>query len=336
VTSPDGIRIAYETNSKGSTHTPRTPNSKKERKMSDKISNNVVGKKQPVQETPASTGFAYRAGMFILLLVCSLAVFLLGAKHYQLFPTNGNIIYVGSLSAVFLVAALLLKRSAKFAKYWLIAYAFFVASVVNLVSILFGNYNSRIMQWFATATSENMGLAISKLYEMLMVVIPVLVLTWLSGADLGSLFLKKGNLDRKWGLGIGALVLVNYLTSALIFFGTGYEVSKLGSAIVWGAVFSFSNSLLEELWIRGLFLKKLVPLIGAAGAVLLTSITFAALHFLGVAYMPATVVPIFVVNTFTLGLACSVLILKTDSIWGAFLIHAAADLFLFIAILAIH
>jgi membrane protease YdiL (CAAX protease family) len=181
-----------------------------------------------------------------------------------------------------------------------------------------------------------MGLAISKLYEMLMVVIPVLVLTWLSGADLGSLFLKKGNLDRKWGLGIGALVLVNYLTSALIFFGTGYEVSKLGSAIVWGAVFSFSNSLLEELWIRGLFLKKLVPLIGAAGAVLLTSITFAALHFLGVAYMPATVVPIFVVNTFTLGLACSVLILKTDSIWGAFLIHAAADLFLFIAILAIH
>jgi membrane protease YdiL (CAAX protease family) len=252
-----------------------------------------------------------------------------------LFPTNGNIIYVGSLSAVFLVAALLLKRSAKFAKYWLIAYAFFVASVVNLVSILFGNYNSRIMQWFATTTSENMGIAISKLYETLMVIVPVLVLTWLSGADLGSLFLKKGNLNRKWGLGIGALVLLNFLTSALIFFGTGYEVARLGSAIVWGAVFSFSNSLLEELWIRGLFLKKLVPLIGAAGTILLTSITFAALHFLGVAFMPAIVVPIFVVNTFTLGLACSILILKTDSIWGAFLIHAAADLFLFIALLAV-
>jgi membrane protease YdiL (CAAX protease family) len=304
--------------------------------MSEQTSSNAHGKQPPVQETPLPTSLAHRAGLFVLLLACSLAVFLLGPKHYQLFPTNGNIIYVGILSAVFLIAALLLKRSAKLARYWLIAYAFFVASVVNLVSILFGDYDSRIMQWFATDSGTNKGMAISKLYEAFMVIVPILVLTWASGADLGSLFLKKGNLNRKWGLGIGALVLLNFLTSTLIFFGTGYEVSRLGSAIVWGALFSFGNSLLEELWIRGLFLKKLVPLIGAAGAVLLTSITFAALHFLGVAYMPATIVPIFVINTFTLGLACSILMLKTDSIWGAFLIHAAADLFLFIAILAIH
>jgi membrane protease YdiL (CAAX protease family) len=280
--------------------------------------------------------FLYRTVLFVLFLLCSLAVFLLGPKHYPLFPTNGNIIYVGSLSAVLLVAALLFKRSEKLSKYWLIVYAFFVASVVNLINILVGGYNSVIMQWFATNTDTNKGMAISKIYEMLMVVIPVFVLTWLSGADLGSLFLKREDQNRNWGWGIGLLVLFNYLTSVLIFFGTGYEISMLGSAIVWGAVFSFSNSLLEELWIRGLFLKKLVPLIGATGTVLLTSITFAALHFLGVAYLPATVVPIFVVNTFTLGLACSILMLKTDSIWGAFLIHAAADLFLFVAMLAVH
>jgi membrane protease YdiL (CAAX protease family) len=280
--------------------------------------------------------FLYRTVLFVLFLLCSLAVFLLGPKHYPLFPTNGNIIYVGSLSAILLVAALLLKRSEKLSKYWLIVYAFFVASVVNLINILVGGYNSVIMQWFATNTDTNKGMAISKIYEMLMVVIPVFVLTWASGADLGSLFLKRGNQNRNWGWGIGLLVLFNYLTSVLIFFGTGYEVSKLGSAIVWGIVFSFSNSLLEELWIRGLFLNKLVPLIGATGTVLLTSITFASLHFLGVAYLPATVVPIFVVNTFTLGLACSILMLKTDSIWGAFLIHAAADLFLFVAMLAVH
>ena len=278
----------------------------------------------------------HRTFLFVLFLVCSMAVFLLGPKHYPLFPTNGNMIYVGSLTVVLLVAALLLKRSEKLSKYWLIIYAFFVASFVNLITILFGGYNNVVMQWFATNTDTNKGQAISKIYEMLMVVIPILALTWASGADLGSLFLKKGNQDHNWGWGIGLLVLINYLTSVLIFFGNGYEASKLGSAIIWGAVFSFSNSFLEELWIRGLFLKKLIPLIGATGAVLLTSITFATLHFLGVAYLPATVVPIFVVNTFTLGLVCSILILKTDSVWGAFLIHAAADWFLFIAILAVH
>jgi membrane protease YdiL (CAAX protease family) len=39
-------------------------------------------------------------------------------------------------------------------------------------------------------------------------------------------------------------------------------------------------------------------------------------------------------NTLTMGLACGYLTIKTDSIWGAVLIHAAADLFLFIAMLA--
>jgi membrane protease YdiL (CAAX protease family) len=55
----------------------------------------------------------------------------------------------------------------------------------------------------------------------------------------------------------------------------------------------------------------------------------------GAAYylMPA-VLPIFVLNTLTLGLACGYLMVKSDSIWGAVLIHAAADLFLFISTLS--
>jgi membrane protease YdiL (CAAX protease family) len=72
------------------------------------------------------------------------------------------------------------------------------------------------------------------------------------------------------------------------------------------------------------------------GSVLLTSITFAAMHFISVAYLPSATIPIFVINTLTMGLACGILMIKTDSIWGAYLLHAAADLFLFIATLAAH
>lgn len=303
--------------------------------MAGKEITKIIDKEGSGNDKPASTNLAVRAGLFVLFLICSLAIFLFGANYFELFPTNGNPIYTAILSVVFLAAALLLKRFGKSA-YWQIAYAFFVASVVNLVSALFAGYYGAVVRFFGTTTETNQGMAIAKLYDALLVIVPILVLTLSSGADLGSLFLKKGNQDRKWGFGIGALVLVNYFTSVLIFFGTGYEMSKLGSAILWGLVFSIGNSLLEELWIRGLFLKKLVPLIGATGAILLTSLGFASLHFLTVAYLPATVVPIFVVNTFTLGLACSILMLKTDSIWGAFLVHAAADLFMFIAILAVH
>jgi membrane protease YdiL (CAAX protease family) len=276
-----------------------------------------------------------KAVVAAVLLVCSFAVFLLGPNYYPLFPTNGDIVYAASLSAVFLLAALLFKRSTRFVKYWAIAYAFFVASVVNLISVLFGDYYTDFVRLFGT-TDPNKTQGLAKVYDTLLVVIPIIGLTLVSGADLGSLFLKRGNLSYKWGFGIGSLVLVNYFTSVLIFFGTGYELPRLGSAILWGLVFSLSNSLLEELWIRGLFMKKMVPLIGVAGTVVITSITFSAMHFLGVAYLPAAVVPIFVINTFTMGLACSILMLKTDSIWGAYLIHAAADLFLFIATLAVH
>jgi membrane protease YdiL (CAAX protease family) len=103
---------------------------------------------------------------------------------------------------------------------------------------------------------------------------------------------------------------------------------------MWGFVFSICNAFSEELWIRGLFMKKMFPIIGIAGTILLTSTTFGILHLTSVAYLPAMAVPVFLINTFTLGLACGILMQKTDSIWGAYLIHMAADVFLFIATLA--
>jgi membrane protease YdiL (CAAX protease family) len=278
----------------------------------------------------------YKIIMFIVLLACSLAVFLFGINYVRLFPTNGNWIYAACTTGVFLVASLLFKRSTSLAKYWPVTYAFFIASTVNLVSDLFGGYNTDFVNLFGVDSSANATMALAKMYETLLIVIPIIVLTLVSGADMGSIFLKVGNQNAKWGFGIGGLVLVNFFTSVLIFFGTGYELPKLGSAIVWGFVFSICNALSEELWIRGLFLRKMSPILGVAGSILLTSTTFAVLHFNSVAFFPATVVPIFVANTFTLGLACGILMMKTDSIWGAYLIHMAADVFLFIATLAAH
>jgi membrane protease YdiL (CAAX protease family) len=90
---------------------------------------------------------------------------------------------------------------------------------------------------------------------------------------------------------------------------------------------------MEELWLRGIFLRRFEPFLGVGGSVLLTALVFAMMHGAAYYFMPA-VLPIFVLNTLTLGLACGYLMMKSDSIWGAVLIHAAADLFLFISVLA--
>jgi membrane protease YdiL (CAAX protease family) len=294
-----------------------------------------TGNLQEMPVAPLPSGLAGRIGLFVFFLACSLLIFLLGANYYKLFPTNGNWIYAACVSVAFLVAALFCKRSARLRPYWQVMYAFFIASAVNLILDLFAGYRVNIEGWIGIAEGTNIALAFEKVYNILLVIVPILILSKLGGANLGGLFLKRGSQSWKWGLGIGLLVVFNFLTSGLIFFGTGYSLDKLGPAILWGGVFALCNSLAEEMWVRALFLKKLVALIGGAGAILLTSTWFAALHFLSVAYLPAAVVPIFVINTFTLGLACGILMLKTDSLWGAFLVHAAADLFLFIATLAV-
>ena len=271
----------------------------------------------------------------VIILACSMAVFLIAPKYAPLFPTNGNPYFAAIVSAAFLLAAVLFKRSAKLSKYWLLAFAFFAASMYNLSADLFGGYERVFLHWFGASQDTNPGLGLGKLYEMLLAVVPFIVLTLLSGADLKSIYLTKGNLNYKWGLGIGALFVINYLTSALMFHGTDYAVSNLGGVILWGMVFAVCNSMLEELWTRGLFLKKLIPLVGVAGSIILTSIWFGFMHLLSVVYMPAFAIPVYVVNTITMGIACGILMVKTGSVWGAFFLHAAADLFLFIAMLAI-
>jgi membrane protease YdiL (CAAX protease family) len=295
---------------------------------------NLVQTTKNVASTLPTTGKKVILG--VIMLACSFTVFLLGPNYSTLFATNGNTIYAAIVSAILLIAALLFRRIEKLARYWPVTYAFFIASIVNLIADLFGSYQGDFVRLLGFSPGSNPAQGLGKLYETLLAVIPILALTLLSGADLRSLYLTKGNINYKWGFGIGALFVINYLTSVLIFFGTGYEISKLGEVILWGLVFAFCNSMLEELWVRGLFIKKLLPLVGVAGTVILTSIWFGAMHLLGVVYMPAFAIPIYMVNTFTMGIACAILMVKTGSIWGAFGLHAAADLFLFIAMLAAH
>jgi len=278
------------------------------------------------------TNWFQRFGVFMVFLVCGAAIFVFGSNYFDLFPTNKNLTYNLSLSVALLAAAIGFKLSQRWQKYWQSTFAFFIASVAFPVTSVFSRWTGTVLGWFHASTATSQGIAIAKVCEMIMVVLPILLLTKLSGADLGSTYLKRGNL--KWGLGIGALVLFNFASSAFLFFAARYtSVEKLGVVVLWGIVFSFANGFMEELWLRGIFLKRFEPFLGVSGSVLLTSIVFSLMH-VGAVYVTPVVIPIMLFYCLTMGLACGYLMMKTDNIWGAVLIHAAADLFAFIAMLA--
>lgn len=287
----------------------------------------------PAQPVPTqSAGLAYRTGFFLVCLLIGLAVFILGSNYFAIFPTNRNMTYNILVSTALLIAARWLRRDERRNKYWRIAYAFFVGSFVYPFTLWVAQWDSSLLAWFNLSQTSSQGLAILKLREAFTTCIPIIVLVKLSGADLGSIYLKRGNL--KWGLGIGALVFFNLATSAFLFFATRYTaMDKLGAAVVWALVFAFANGFMEELWLRGIFLKQMQPLLGIGGSVLATSIVFSLMHG-GALYLTPVAIPFMVANTLTLGLACGYLMMKADSIWGPTLIHAAADFFLFIALLA--
>jgi membrane protease YdiL (CAAX protease family) len=295
--------------------------------MTAQITNsNIIGAQ------PLHRSWIQRFGLFILFLLCEAAIFIFGSYYFNVFPTNKNLTYNLAVSAVFLIAALWFKYDRRWNKYWQIAFAFFIASVAYPFTALFDSWIRAVLDWFAVTTDASKGIAIEKICEMLSKVVPILVLVKLSGADFASVYIKRGNL--KLGLSIGLLVFfflapASFMFAAQRFTGT----DTLIAAVMWGLVFSIANGFMEELWLRGIFLKRFEPMLGINISVWLTSIIFASMHSFAFYFMPAAL-PFFFMNTLALGLACGYLMVKSDSIWGATLIHAASDFFLFIAVLA--
>jgi membrane protease YdiL (CAAX protease family) len=273
-----------------------------------------------------------RAGFFILLLALEAAIFIFGSHYFNVFKTNKNLTYNLIVSAAFLTVSLWFRYDQRLKTYWQLAFAFFIASTAIPISALLSPWNKTVLSWLSVNMNASQGLAIDKTWEVLVKSIPILVLVRLSGADLGSDFLQRGHL--KLGLGIGALVFIFLGTASFMFAVERFtSMDRLMAAVVWGLVFSIGNSFMEELWLRGIFLKRFAPFIGMKGAVWCTSLVFAWMHSFVFYFMP-TALPFFFINTLMLGLACGYLMVKSDSIWGPVMIHAGSDFFLFIALLA--
>jgi hypothetical protein len=278
------------------------------------------------------TTWLQRLGLFMLFLACEAAIFVFGSYYFDIFPTNKNLTYNLIVSAVFLVTTLWFKYNKRLNTYWQIPLVFFAASVAYPLAAIFDGWIRIVLSWFAATTDTSKGLAIEKVCEMLLKTIPILALVKLSGADFGSVFLKRGNL--RLGMGIGLLAFFFLASASFMFAAQRFtSVDTLIAAVVWGLVFSIVNSFMEELWLRGIFLKRFASMIGMNGAVWVTSLIFAFMHGFAF-YFDPMVLSIFVINTLALGLACGYLMMKSDSIWGSISIHAASDFFLFLAVLA--
>jgi membrane protease YdiL (CAAX protease family) len=151
-------------------------------------------------------------------------------------------------------------------------------------------------------------------------VIIVVGLTRISGGSMASIYLKRGKI-RLW-LTIGLIV---FSLCFLIAIWPNIDDENYQRQLTFILVFALANGIMGELLFRGLFLNHLTNLLGPWTSILLTSILF-SLAYGFMLYTPALTIPAVIAFRFLLGLVLGFVIQKTDSLWGAILIHAGSDL----------
>jgi membrane protease YdiL (CAAX protease family) len=274
---------------------------------------------------------ARQAGFFGLFLVAGLLVFVFGVDYHTRFWTNTSGAFKVGLSALFLVIMLALQRSERGRAYWPMAFAFFAASLANVTTWYLAAPLQRWLLGLVGAAGDTpQGMMWGKVVDVVLRLAPIFVLLWLAHDDLGSVFIRKGKLG--WSLAIGFLALVNFTaTSIAVVASAGGDLSAVFAGLPWWFAFSLINAFMEEIWFRGLFLKRLEPAVGAAGALWLTTLVFGTSHVFA-SYIEPSSALVFGVITFTLGMAWGLLMQKTNTLWGSVVFHTAGDVYGAIAI----
>jgi len=234
-------------------------------------------------------------------------------------------IYKITIPILFLLSAVLLHRNKHLEKYFQIFYAFFIASFAfALEHIVFGEIWPKYKEGILPSAVD--GIVYQKLLSTLLVVVPIVLLIKISGKEMASIYLKRGKL--RLGLIIGLATFLIFLITSIpastgLFSGKNLTLDRVISWAPWILAFVLSNGLREELWFRGLFLKKYEFFLGVDTSNFLQAIIFSLSH-LGSQYTPFLL--IFLVITFFLGLAFGAVMQKTDSLLGSILFHAGTDI----------
>jgi len=213
-----------------------------------------------------NTEIVEKAALFLLLTILGLIVFVFGTSYYDRFPTNTSGLFKLISSGVLLGLAIISGRYQNLKLYQPVLYAFFVASVVNVITWYFAIYaRDGLFDLLNISITTVPGMTAAKLFEAMVTVATILVLIKVFGDDLGSLFIRRGNL--KWAMRIGVLALLNLAaTGFMVASFAGQDIDLIIHNLPWFVLFALANGFMEELWFRGLFLGRLQPHVGEGGA----------------------------------------------------------------------
>ena len=272
--------------------------------------------------------------LFLLFLICGISLPALSGLlvfPFSLFPPEWDLIYRLVLSTIFLLSAIVSLKIERLKKYWKVFFAFFIASFAINAQALSAYVN--------IPTTPINSLVMSMLFSTVLVVIPIIVLSLISGDHLPTIFLQKGNL--KHGIIIGLIAFFTFAIASIpiatyMFNGQNLSIDRVAPWMPGILIIVILNGIREELLYRGLFLKKYESVFGPIVSNILQALIFSLSHTVAgrgtATYTSFTIA--FVIITFLLGLALGYLMRRTDSLLGSVLFHAGSDIPIFLGIIS--
>lgn len=255
-----------------------------------------------------------------------------------------RIVYVAAL----LGFALYARSQAALRKYWTLAFAF---AIFGLVAVLDGFVNGYVGTFVLhdppndgnPLASTVSGTVVIQLLDALSAILPVVVLTRISGQDLSSIYVRKGVLGRWFVFAIVFFVMFYAFLASLPLRpdSPARQLLPENSTLTLGRflalspallLISFSNGFEEEFLFRGLFLQKYEVFFGARVANVLQAIVFTSAH-VGVTYTPNFLF-FAVLVIFPLGLFGGYLMRQTNSVITPGIFHGALDMGIYLAFLS--
>ena len=253
-------------------------------------------------------------------------VFILGLNLLSSIPTAFQDVFKAGLPLLFLILFFMSRRY--FPNQTTVFLAFFLVATGWALDY----YLTGILKTlFSLDTGELSGFAYTMGISTLLVSTPVIIGWLMAGRELSTIYLQGSG--KIWGVaaGITGLLFFGGL-GALQALSQGLEIKGIGAALPMVLVFSLANGFREELVYRAVFLRGFQQNIGIVSAIVVTTLVFALAH-VDASYTPANLIAFSIVLVI-IGVAGSLIMMKTGSLIGAVLFHAGADVLLLMGLLS--
>lgn len=264
-----------------------------------------------------------RLGAVLLFLVFGAGIMLVFSPWNPMLEPKADLLGRIALITILGLLSLTARKWQKVESLWPLLSGLFIMAVAVSLTWITANY---LIDHVGLSGKDPRGFALLKLNDLVVIGVTVIGLSRCMRFSFADLYLQMGKIKLGFIFGLGL-----FLVAAATAVPSGQFLFKLDPAklagwqnwIGWLLLFVLANGFMEELLFRGLFLKKLEPLLGEFFASLTIAVVFSALHF-GVGYTSDQWM--FQVILLLLAMAFAAVMQKTHSLWPAALFHAGMDI----------